>query len=500
MMVKNISGKFLKLINKLAQQMDQAIDSKNIVIIEAAINQLLSHKEDIENAEKSAYYYILSNAYSALRHINYISRKEVWNWNKDEYNREILYLRKGIDFLKFDDGTTDLKQRLLTNYGNTLNHYGRFVEATDEFKKAIEDRPFGMAFYLNAECLRTYGGLLYDGRHQQVFLSKIMELTENALKYNLENGAEGSCRDLKSWLSGYSIASIDSTFYNSFALGKSKKEREYRVWCANNTLFLNPLNDLFNYSIVSNDVLGAPSIVYKVGDNPYFHSFYNQLKQEYISARWLLFEGLNLENMHFSDRDTVLHETYDNSMYCLAIEKIKSAFRIQYSIFDKIAFFIAKYFQIDDLKDHQIDFKKIWYSEKKLREIFDAKESLPLLALFRMSKDFMVTKLSTDFDTEEPIDTFAQRLWEIRNTIEHKYLRVQYFDFSKNNLNDISTEITYDELIELSRIMTKKVRAALIYLSLAVHQEEELRKKSFGKGIILPMGGSVLQDKYKKII
>lgn len=491
-------------MNDLAKQMDQAIDSKNKVVIEVAINQFLSHQENIEDAKKSVYYYILSNAYSALRHINYTSRKEVWNWNKDEYNREILYLRKGIDFLKFDDKTTDLKQRLLTNYGNTLNHYGRFVEASDEFKKAIEDAPFGMALYLNAESLRTYGGLLYDEGHQQVFLSKIMVLIEQALKYNLENGAQESCLNFKNVLSGYAIAPMDSEFYNSFALGKSKKEREYRTWCANNTLFLNPLNDLFSYSIVANDVLGAPSIVYKVGANPYFHSFYNHLKQEYVSARWSLFEGLNLESIHFSDYDTVLHETYDNAMYCFAIEKIKSAFRIQYSIFDKIAFFIVKYFQIDDLKDHQIDFKTIWYSDiktrKKLREIFDAKENLPLLALFRMSKDFMVTKQPTDFDTEVPIDSLAQRLWEIRNTIEHKYLKVQYFNFSQNDLNDISTVITYDELLELSMVITKKARAALIYLSLAVHQEEELKKKSFGKGIILPMGGSVLQDKYKKII
>lgn len=482
--------------------MDQAIDSRNKVLIKEAINQFLSYIESIDDTEKSAYYYILSNAYSALRHLNYLSHKEAWDWNKNEYNREILYLRKGIDFLKFDDETTDLKQRLLTNYGNTLNHYGRFVEAADEFKKAIEDRPFGMAFYLNAECLRTYGGLLYDGGHQQVFLSKIMVLIEQALKYNLENGAQESCSNFKNFLSSYAVAPMDEEFYNSFSLGKSKKEREYRIWCANNTLFLNPLNDLFNYSIVSNDVLGAPSIVYKVGENPYFHSFYNQLKQEYISARWLLFEGLNLESVHFSDHDTVFHETHDNAIYCLAIEKIKSAFRIQYSIFDKIAFFIAKYFQIDDLKDHQIDFKTIWYSDiksRKIREVFDAKENLPLLALFRMSKDFIVTEQPTDFDTKEPIDTLARRLWEIRNTIEHKYLKVQHFNFSKNDLNDISTVIEYDELIELSMIMTKKARAALIYLSLAIHQEEELKKEGFEKGIILPMGGTVLKDSDKKI-
>ncbi len=258
----------------------------------------------------------------------------------------------------------------------------------------------------------------------------------------------------------------------------------------------------FNYSIAAWDALGAPSIVYKVGENPYFHSFYSQLKQEYVSARWGMFEGLNLENVHFSDRDTALDETYDNGVYCLAIEKIKSAFRVQYAIFDKIAFFIAKYFQIDDLKDHQIDFKTIWYSDqktrKKLREIFDRRENLPLLALFRMSKDFMVTRQPTDFDTEEPIDPLAQRLWEIRNTMEHKYLRVVYYPSFGEEVKDISEIITLDELTELTMNITKKARAALIYLSLAIHKEEEC-KKSLRNDLVGEMGGGdMIPDSCKK--
>ena len=202
-------------VNKLAEKMDNALDSKDIGIIENAIGEYLKHKDNISNDNLSGFYYVLANAYSGIRHLKY-QNSEQWNWNKEEYNKEILYFRKAIEYLKYDNGTTDLSQRLLINYGNTLNHYGRFIEATEQFKKAVSLRPFGMAFSGNADCIRTYGGFLYDNGHQQIFLSKINELVNMALKFNLENGADTHCTKIKTWLSQYALQPIDKAFYASF--------------------------------------------------------------------------------------------------------------------------------------------------------------------------------------------------------------------------------------------------------------------------------------------
>ncbi len=71
--------------------------------------------------------------------------------------------------------------------------------------------------------------------------------------------------------------------------------------------------------------------------------FFNQMKQEYASARWLLYEGLQEDRVHFSDHDVRLCNTLDYSCHSLTVEKTKIAFRMAYSLFDKIAFFLNGY-------------------------------------------------------------------------------------------------------------------------------------------------------------
>ena len=44
-------------------------------------------------------------------------------------------------------------------------------------------------------------------------------------------------------------------------------------------------------------------------------------EQEYASARWLLFDGLHNDDVHFSDRNVAIANTLDYSAFGLAIEK-----------------------------------------------------------------------------------------------------------------------------------------------------------------------------------
>jgi len=69
-------------------------------------------------------------------------------------------------------------------------------------------------------------------------------------------------------------------------VGKSKKERAYRLWCLNNTLFLNPLNDIGPHRIAAQDILHLPPFVMSLGEPPALFGLFNQLKQEFVTARW----------------------------------------------------------------------------------------------------------------------------------------------------------------------------------------------------------------------
>ena len=71
------------------------------------------------------------------------------------------------------------------------------------------------------------------------------------------------------------------------------------------------------------DVLHPPPITVAIGTGPYFESFFNQIKQEFVSARYLLYEGESQRRPHFSDAGVTLADTRDYPLFGLAGEKVK---------------------------------------------------------------------------------------------------------------------------------------------------------------------------------
>jgi ATP synthase F1 epsilon subunit len=163
-------------------------------------------------------------------------------------------------------------------------------------------------------------------------------------------------------------------------------------------LFLNPLNDLGELLIAAHDPLSPVSIVMPLGKGPYLFSYFNSLKQEFVSARFLLYQGLRRHGRHFSDRGVKLSDTLDDSVRGLGMEKVKAAFRVAYSLLDKVAFFLNDYFTLR-IRHQDVSFRDLWYEPKKkgaakdatrvLRSQFVDAENLPLRGLFWISKDLM---------------------------------------------------------------------------------------------------------------
>src|SRR5207245_1998729 len=91
--------------------------------------------------------------------------------------------------------------------------------------------------------------------------------------------------------------------------------------------------------------------------------FFNQIKQEFVSARYLYYEGLRSKGPHFSDRDVLLYNTLDYPVYSLATEKLRAAFRLAYSLFDKISFFLNHYLQLGH-NPNKVSFRGVWCEPK----------------------------------------------------------------------------------------------------------------------------------------
>jgi hypothetical protein len=204
---------------------------------------------------------------------------------------------------------------------------------------------------------------------------------------------------------------------------------------------------------------------------------FNQLKQEYISARFTLFEGVSSTTVHFSDRGVTLTDTLDYPLYSLASERVRMAFRIAYSLLDKVAFLVDHYWKLKKIPD-RISFKNVWMVERKshLLPQFEARENLPLRGLFWLSKELFEDsfKMTTAGDAGE--------LHSIRNALEHTYLRVSEGWAKPFMINEASDKcfgiaVGSDELEAKALRVMKMARSALFYLSFAIGVEERRKRR-----------------------
>lgn len=204
------------------------------------------------------------------------------------------------------------------------------------------------------------------------------------------------------------------------------EERTYREWCLDEHLFLNDLNEIGPVPVAAADVLVLSDMTTALGVGLAPFDLFNQMKQEYVSARFLLYAGLQPTEAHFSDRDVTLVNTLDYPAYGLAAEQVKMAFRMAYSLLDKVAYFLNEYLGLR-IPETQVSFKKVWYEGKKphgLRLDIQHLENMSLLGLFWLSKDLF----ERDLGFRDAIEPDARELETIRQNLEHKYLKLHMLD------------------------------------------------------------------------
>lgn len=490
-------------LDKLAVLIDLSFDLRSDEGTTAAIEWGINMELKVTSVGAPALDYLLSNAW-ANRYAKR-SEKRVWGWEQPEYEKQIFYLKRATNREGFPKAHDTLKCRIFTNLGNCLSTIGRFVEAQEAWRKALSVVPdFGMALGNRAFGASRYLHALYDPWHRTIFARFASSEYRAALQPNAmfcDTGAnvarDGYLAELARLEEAFGVTKDD--FFvrlgqKHISLGRSKAERDYRIWCLNHRLFLNPLNDIIELPLAAQDILSMPSITCSVEQQgpPPIIGFYNQLKQEFVSARWSYYAGLTKAKFHFSDREVMLPNTLDYSSLCLAVEELKSSFRAAYSLFDKIAYFINQYFQLG-LPDKKVWFRKIWYEPNKtdIRADLESTENWALRGLFWLSKDLYE-------ESQDTSDPDAQELAYVRNHLEHKFLRIHEFKSaafsSANSQEGLGFSISRSRFQELTFHLLTLSRCALIYLSLAVENEE--RRRSC-EGLTIPMFLPPMDDKWK---
>jgi hypothetical protein len=134
------------------------------------------------------------------------------------------------------------------------------------------------------------------------------------------------------------------------------------------------------------------------------------------------------------DREVLLFESFDYGQLDFRTEQLKLAFRSAYSIFDKVALFLNDYFHIG-LRAKQVSFRQVWETQVKGGAM------------------------------------------ELRNFAEHKFLTLTDFG-SPQTEDEQHRHISRDDFALKTMRVIKMARASLIYLSMAMYREEQIRNEA----------------------
>lgn len=501
----------LEELQKQGLLIDIASDLKSESLLLGAIESIQERFDFSLN--DSEYYstanYFLANAWEGLRLI----RRQEWalhEWEQSELDSQVVLLRSALQSESFGNLEEGRQCQVLTNLANVFSHNGRIIEAVRYWDQALEiDSSFP-----NAKGNRAYG-LFQHARHLEDHGHKILHFKEALYELHmlLDSDDPRLNKSARSVFEGTykSIQSIFRPDYRPKPLTSSElstempeDEKHYRRWCLSNKLFLNDLNELPVGGYAAADVLCLPAITTDVmASQPAVIGLFNQMKQEYASARYFLYESQNESEVHFSDRDVVLVNTLDYPVYGLATEKLKAAFRIAYSIFDKIAFLLNEYLELR-IRHDRVGFRSIWFNngdaKAGLRSALLDPKYRSLKALFWLSKELH----SKDPSFTNSIEPEGREISIIRNHIEHKYFKLHEIDPPDGPGSPMRMgfeELAFSNSVhsfqnKVMRLLSL-TREGLIYTTQVIYELEYCRNRE-SEGVVAPMVLSVFEDEWKR--
>jgi hypothetical protein len=476
-------------LEQFGNDVNEASDRGDVVGLHGLDDKAAKYTED-EGSEYAAYvWYFRSNIQAALQNL---SNPRSWEWRQKHRERQILYLRRAASHKTFIRLAPISQAAVLTNLANGLSSFGRGIEAIELYDAALAFVPqFAMALGNRGYAMHTLSFHIPDRGHATLVAAYAHANLKAALAPDAlwESGDPSAnayfsslATQIESRIKPEKI--IASNSLDAFALGRSKEEQSYRRWALRNNLFLNPLMAIGPHAIAATDRMNLPSYVSPIGDPPTFIAWFNQMKQEYVAARWFLYEGTQPAKKHFVDKDVFLANTLDYPAFGIQVEKLRASFRIAFGLLDKIAGFINAYYQVG-MDPKRVDIRNIWHTNKgEVRPQFLDKENLALRGLYWLALDI----IGDDPADQDSIAPEAAELKRLRNLLEHRCLVLREMD-DDSPMGAVETTAREDFEEHAMHILSL-ARSAIMYLAFSMRKEEldrRPKKSEFIPGMELPI-------------
>lgn len=453
-----------------------------VALVERGIIALQSALQLVPQTQSHYLLYSIGNGYSTLYSIARQGSNFAYNPDTTSLNSANQHYREALQ--RVENIEPPLLAQIYINYGNSLSHGGRSVEAIAKFDQAIRisnDHPMalgnlGLAL-LHYAFITRQKDLLHEA---QTVLMRA--LSDDQIERVGESGARKTFEEALNRVNMLLANLQDVQNTPSTKLPHTTEwHKQYSKFCLKYQLLLNlclpnrqcqhPLEDNVGFSIITdiNDETTFPKL----------SRIANELKERFATARLLLFEAINppYQTERF-DEITHYVNNLDYGVYGLGIGKMKLAFEAAYNALDKIAFFIDAYFNLNS-PPQSIDFPSIWYEHKSntLRGSLLSTNNYHLFGLYSLSRDFAK-------------NAYYGHLRRIRNYTTHRYLipHVELMGWMEN-IDGPEYHLTYTQLKDACIELMKVVRSAIIYLISCIDQEER-QKHANSSSIIAPIYAS----------
>ena len=443
------------------------------------MEQFKNSNEDIKNDAGFNYYFGTGlGTYS-----DYIVRSGKKNTDADVIKLKraaMFYLRKGLALYNSSVHTDPKSQlRILTNYANELDTAGRVLEALRLYRRVLDiSDQFSIARGNYGRALQFLANLVNDEGHYKQLHCYAYQAIKEALSIEDPDLHEQAIEAFQKIIYKYEALPIKSILVapivnKEYKMGDTEEEIEYRKWCLKHHLFLNPLNEVreletafahdpLTITLYTEDIHVVDAVSGNRAEPPRWFAMVNQLKEEYVYARYLCFEGTEkYHDVHYADKDVTLSlASYDYTNYSFRIEQLKSSFRILYSMLDQICFFLNDFWQLG-LKERDADAYHI------CKYTNYPKDNIALMSLYWVLSEFF----EKYEEAEEPSE---KDLAVLRHALEHKFVKVHEYSWDRKLQieSDSFYHVSEDVLMNHTLRLLELSREALMYLVYAIGVEE----------------------------
>ncbi len=357
-----------QLIEQIGVMADQALFKGNVdILADAAKLAARVETQYLSHYQLAIFHYHVSNVWGNSYKLLPNEQKQEHIWEQPEIEKQLLHNRLAVTVLETTDSenSPSVVCAIYTNLANTLFQIGRFVEALEYWDRALAINPdFGMAMANKGYSLLHYAHLLQDEGSAMIFLIQSRQMLRRALNLKIDSQVRPFFKDHLKSLNRVLYPYNGKKFLTPILECSEKTDGDstFCNWRLKNRLCLNLLNDLGSFKEAASDVLmtlpseNDPTKTFLLQDH------FTLLKQEFICARQLYFEAMqSIRNQGSVSLDTTL-PLLDKTASDLTDEKLKIAFRMAYSLFDKIAFFLKKYYCLP-VSEKRVNFRTLWYPE-----------------------------------------------------------------------------------------------------------------------------------------